>query len=46
MVEKYIRQILGYGCRGYFYFKDNGVTTSEYLNIRRYFNDVNSIYFN
>ncbi len=39
-VEKYLGKYW-LSLRGYFYFKDNGVTTSEYLNIRRYFNDVN-----
>ncbi len=38
-VEKYLGRYW-LSLRGYFYFKDNGLTTSEYLNIRRYFNDV------
>lgn len=39
-VEKYLGKYW-LSLRGYFYFKDNGLTTSEYLNIRRYFNDIN-----
>ncbi len=37
-VEKYIGRYW-MSLRAYLYFKDNGVTTSGYLNIRRYFND-------
>lgn len=39
-VEKYIGSYW-LSLKGYLYFKDNGMTTSGYLNIRRYFNDVN-----
>ena len=39
-VEKYLGRYW-LSLRGYFYFKDNGLTTSEYFNVRRYFNDVN-----
>jgi YaiO family outer membrane protein len=38
--EKYIGRYW-LSLRGYFYFKDNGLTTSAYLNIRRYFTDIN-----
>jgi YaiO family outer membrane protein len=37
-VEKYIRNTW-LSLRGFFYFKDDGVTTSVYLNARQYFND-------
>jgi YaiO family outer membrane protein len=39
-VEKYIGRYW-LSLRGYLYFKDHGVTTSGYLNIRRYFTDIN-----
>jgi YaiO family outer membrane protein len=39
-VEKYLGRYW-ISLRGYLYFKDHGLTTSEYLNIRRYFNDIN-----
>jgi YaiO family outer membrane protein len=39
-VEKYIGRYW-LSLRGYFYFKDDGLTTSAYFNIRRYFNDIN-----
>jgi YaiO family outer membrane protein len=39
-VEKYIGKYW-LSLRGFFYFKDNGLTTSEYLTVRRYSNDVN-----
>ncbi|MBK7709937.1 MAG: YaiO family outer membrane beta-barrel protein [Bacteroidales bacterium] len=39
-VEKYLGRYW-LSLRGYLYFKDNGLTTSEYFNVRRYFNDVN-----
>jgi YaiO family outer membrane protein len=39
-VEKYIGRYW-FSLRGYMYFKDHGVTTSGYLNIRRYFTDIN-----
>ncbi|MCU0407318.1 MAG: YaiO family outer membrane beta-barrel protein [Bacteroidales bacterium] len=38
-VEKYLGDNW-LSLRGYFYFKDDGVTTSVYLNARRYFNDT------
>lgn len=38
-VEKYVGRYW-LSLRGYFYFKDNGLTTSGYLNVRRYFNDI------
>jgi YaiO family outer membrane protein len=37
-VEKYITKYW-LSLKGYVYFKDNGPTTSFYLNVRRYFND-------
>ncbi len=37
-VEKYITKYW-LALKGYVYFKDNGPTTSFYLNVRRYFND-------
>ena len=39
-VEKYLGRYW-LSLRGFLYFKDNGLTTSEYFNIRRYFNDAN-----
>jgi len=39
-VEKYIGRYW-LSLKGYFYFKDDGLTTSAYFNARRYFNDVN-----
>lgn len=39
-VEKYIGRYW-VSLKGYLYFKDHGLTTSGYLNIRRYFNDIN-----
>jgi YaiO family outer membrane protein len=39
-VEKYLGRYW-LSLRGYLYFKDHGLTTSEFLNVRRYFNDVN-----
>jgi len=39
-VEKYIRKYWVSG-KVFVYFKDNGPTTSFYLNVRRYFNDIN-----
>ena len=39
-VEKYLGRYW-LSLRAYLYFKDNGVTTSGYFNIRRYFTDVN-----
>jgi len=38
-VEKYLGKYW-LSLKGYLYFKDNGLTTSAYFNIRRYFNDV------
>jgi YaiO family outer membrane protein len=38
-VEKYLGRYW-LSLRGFLYFKDNGLTTSEYFNIRRYFTDV------
>jgi YaiO family outer membrane protein len=38
-VEKYLGRYW-LSLRGYLYFKDNGLTTSGYFNIRRYFNDI------
>lgn len=37
--EKYIGQYW-LSAKGYFYFKDGGITTSIYLNARRYFNNT------
>jgi len=39
-VEKYIGRYW-LSLKGYLYFKDNGLTTSGYFNVRRYFNDIN-----
>jgi YaiO family outer membrane protein len=39
-IEKYYKS-LWFSPRVYFYFKDIGVTTSLYLNARKYFNDIN-----
>jgi YaiO family outer membrane protein len=39
-VEKYYKS-WWFSPRVYFYFKDIGVTTSVYLNARKYFNDIN-----
>lgn len=39
-VEKYYKS-WWFSPRVYFYFKDIGVTTSLYLNARKYFNDIN-----
>jgi YaiO family outer membrane protein len=39
-VEKYLGRYW-ISLKGYLYFKDHGLTTSGYLNIRRYFNDIN-----
>jgi len=39
-VEKYMGRYW-MSLKGYFYFKDQGVTTSEYFTIRRYFTDIN-----
>jgi YaiO family outer membrane protein len=39
-VEKYLGRYW-LSLRAYLYFKDNGVTTSGYFNVRRYFTDVN-----
>jgi YaiO family outer membrane protein len=39
-IEKYLGKYW-LSLRGYLYFKDHGLTTSEYFNVRRYFNDVN-----
>jgi YaiO family outer membrane protein len=38
-VEKYISKYW-FSVKGFFYFKDQGITTSFYLNARRYFNDT------
>jgi len=38
-VEKYINKFW-FSLKGFFYFKDEGITTSLYLNGRRYFNDT------
>lgn len=38
-VEKYLGKFW-FSAKGYFYFKDEGVTTSLYLTGRRYFNDT------
>jgi len=38
-VEKYIGRYW-LSSKGYFYFKDDGITTSVYLNARRYFSDI------
>jgi YaiO family outer membrane protein len=38
--EKYYKSYW-FSTKVYFYFKDQGVTTSLYLNARKYFNDVN-----
>ena len=38
-VEKYLNKFW-FSLKGYVYFKDNGPTTSFYLNGRRYFNDT------
>jgi YaiO family outer membrane protein len=43
-VEKYSGRYW-FSLKGYLYFKDNGVTTSGYLNIRRYFTDINYLQF-
>ena len=39
-VEKYLGKYW-LSLKGYLYFKDDGLTTSGYFNIRRYFNDIN-----
>jgi YaiO family outer membrane protein len=39
-VEKYIGRYW-LSLKGYFYFKEHGVTTSAYFTARRYFNDIN-----
>ena len=39
-VEKYLGKYW-FSLKGFVYFKDNGPTTSYYLNARRYFNDKN-----
>lgn len=39
-VEKYSGRYW-FSLKGYLYFKDKGVTTSGYLNIRRYYTDIN-----
>jgi YaiO family outer membrane protein len=39
-IEKYFKS-LWFSPRIYFYFKDIGITTSLYLNARKYFNDIN-----
>jgi YaiO family outer membrane protein len=39
-VEKYAGRYW-ISLKGYLYFKDHGLTTSAYLNIRRYFTDIN-----
>lgn len=39
-VEKYLGRYW-LSLKGYLYFKDNGLRTSGYFNVRRYFNDVN-----
>ncbi|HOO98927.1 MAG TPA: YaiO family outer membrane beta-barrel protein, partial [Bacteroidales bacterium] len=38
-VEKYVKQFW-FSVKGFIYFKDDGPTTSVYLNARRYFNNI------